>query len=457
MQKVLLLIFVMGAVFFSCDAVNGPDGNVPVSSISISGAGGATSISTAGGSLQLTASVSPSGATDNSVSWSIQSGSDYASVSATGLVTAISDGTATIKAAANDSSGISATIDIVISGQSIPSVDVTSITLSTAGNVDAIATPGGTLQIQATILPADATTTTLTWSVASGTAGSISTSGLLTATDDGNVTVRATATDGSGVFGEIVITISGQRGVLSIPVYSAQTVDGSNPVILQVSTDPEFGGSSTISTFTTTTQGNLNTNLLPGTYYLRGFHDLDNSGNLNASDLFEYRALYHGGAGISYVPQSFVISAGSTTTITTDSFRSFFNDWAYPNSASIIKVNASYSGSQGTLSDTHLMLVGLSTDPTLVDTNASISGISLETNNRTIYYLVTAGTYYLGGFYDADGSVDPSTPSSYVPTTGDPVLVYDGKNFGSSGDAIVVVAGQLAEVDYDLDDTYEVD
>ena len=61
------------------------------------------------------------------------------------------------------------------------------------------------------VSPSDATTQTVTWSVTNGTGqATISTTGKLTAVSDGTVTVNATATDGSGVVGENIITISNQ-------------------------------------------------------------------------------------------------------------------------------------------------------------------------------------------------------------------------------------------------------
>ena len=54
--------------------------NVPVTSISISGASSVN----AGSSITLSASVSPSNATDKSVTWSVQSGSSYVTISSNG-------------------------------------------------------------------------------------------------------------------------------------------------------------------------------------------------------------------------------------------------------------------------------------------------------------------------------------------------------------------------------------
>ncbi len=72
-------------------------------------------------------------------------------------------------------------------------------------------------------MPANADNKTVTWSITSGSDLALlnSSTGLLTATDNGSVTARATANDGSGVYGTLTITISGQV----IPVTSI-TVTG---------------------------------------------------------------------------------------------------------------------------------------------------------------------------------------------------------------------------------------
>ena len=67
---------------------------------------------------------------------------------------------------------------------------------------------GGTLQIEATIAPQDATNKTVAWSVDDVAVATIdATSGLLTAVAEGTVTVTATAGDGSGVTGLLDITV----------------------------------------------------------------------------------------------------------------------------------------------------------------------------------------------------------------------------------------------------------
>ena len=214
---------------------------IPVDNIVVSGAGGSSTIGTDGGTLQLTATVSPPGATDKTVTWSIINGTGQATISSSGLVTAVSNGTVTAGATANDGSGVHGDLVITISNQVIP---VTGITVSGAGGSSTISTDGGTLQLTATVSPPGATDKTVTWSIINGTGeATINSSGLVTAVANGTVTARATANDGSGVYGELVISISNQI----VPVTDI-IVSGA-------------GGSSTISTLNGTLQ--LSVNITP--------------------------------------------------------------------------------------------------------------------------------------------------------------------------------------------------
>ena len=92
-----------------------------------------------------------------------------------------------------------------------PVIVVTGIIVSGEGDATTITTSGGTLQMSAAIAPATASNSEVTWSVTAGTGGAtINATGLLTAAENGTVTVVATAQDGSGVTGQIEITISNQ-------------------------------------------------------------------------------------------------------------------------------------------------------------------------------------------------------------------------------------------------------
>lgn len=86
---------------------------------------------------------------------------------------------------------------------------VTSIVVSGAGGAITMANLA-TLQMSAAVLPLNATNPAVVWSVATlvGGTATISVGGLLTATGVGTVRVTATAADGSGITGTLVITIS---------------------------------------------------------------------------------------------------------------------------------------------------------------------------------------------------------------------------------------------------------
>lgn len=136
---------------------------------------------------------------------------------------------------------------------------VTSITVTGAGGVKAITIENGTLQLNADILPSDATNMSVTWSISSGAdKATISSSGLVTALKNGTITVRATAIDGSGIYGSYVITILYEAPAATIypnPAndYITISLDDSSPaadfvrfieisgkVIYELKVDPEI-------------------------------------------------------------------------------------------------------------------------------------------------------------------------------------------------------------------------
>ncbi|RIX59622.1 hypothetical protein D3P08_05665 [Paenibacillus nanensis] len=87
---------------------------IPIETIHVSGD---NTITTKGGTLQLTAEVLPVDATNKAVTWSVENGTGSATINESGLLTAVSDGTVTVKATAADGSGIVGAKSITISGQ----------------------------------------------------------------------------------------------------------------------------------------------------------------------------------------------------------------------------------------------------------------------------------------------------------------------------------------------------
>jgi uncharacterized protein YjdB len=178
---------------------------VPVSSINVQGQGGLSTITTAGGTLQMEATVLPANADDATYTWSVTNSSGSATINSSGLLTAITDGTVSVTATASDGSGVTGTKTITLSSPIL----VSSIYVQGQGGVSSIPVNGGTLQMEAVINPTNATNPNYTWSVANGSgSATISASGFLTATTHGTVIVSATASDASGVSGTKTITLT---------------------------------------------------------------------------------------------------------------------------------------------------------------------------------------------------------------------------------------------------------
>ncbi|WP_170228016.1 Ig-like domain-containing protein [Vicingus serpentipes] len=176
---------------------------VLVTSIAVQGQGGATNV-LSGSSLQMLATVLPANATDGSVTWSVTNGTGTATINpSTGMLTGGSPGTVTVFATSNDGSGIQ--------GSTVITVDpvlVTSMGVQGQGGASNVLS-GSSLQMLATVLPANATDGSVTWSVTNGTGTATinPSTGMLTGGSPGTVTVFATSNDGSGIQGSTVITV----------------------------------------------------------------------------------------------------------------------------------------------------------------------------------------------------------------------------------------------------------
>lgn len=160
----------------------GPDvpTTVDVTSVEIS----PTSLNLAvGKTSSLSANVLPSNATDKSVKWESQDGK-VATVSSSGVVTAVAVGTTTIRAIA--SNGVSGSCPVEVFTDYVP---VSKLTLSMH---DVVLEKGETYSLDVTVEPSNATNPALEWS-SSNSCVTVSSSGLLTAVSGGeaNITVSA--------------------------------------------------------------------------------------------------------------------------------------------------------------------------------------------------------------------------------------------------------------------------
>lgn len=143
-----------------------------------------------GNKTTLKATVSPSTATDKTVTWK-SSNTKVATVNkTTGVVTAKAVGTATITCTASDGSGVKTTCKITVTKP------VTKIKLSTTG---ATLKVNKKLKLTATVAPSSATNKDVTWKSSDTSIATVSSSGVVTAKKAGTVTITCTAKDGSKV------------------------------------------------------------------------------------------------------------------------------------------------------------------------------------------------------------------------------------------------------------------
>lgn len=97
----------------------------------------------------------------------------------------------------------------------VEAIPVTNIAMSQAS---ASLYVGGTVQLDATVTPSNATNTDYIWESLNPSVATVSESGLVTAVAVGGTTITATAQDGSGVYGSCTVTVS------AAPVATTQTL-----------------------------------------------------------------------------------------------------------------------------------------------------------------------------------------------------------------------------------------
>lgn len=139
--------------------------------------------------IKVQAVVNPVDATDKSLKWS-SSNTAVATVDGNGNIIAVAMGETDITVTANDGSGVSATCKVTVVPTTVESVSVTA-------NGSTTLKPGQTLQLDATVLPENATDKTVVWTSSDVTVATVTNSGLVTAVSVGNASIKATAGDKS--------------------------------------------------------------------------------------------------------------------------------------------------------------------------------------------------------------------------------------------------------------------
>ncbi|MFA6830258.1 MAG: Ig-like domain-containing protein [Bacilli bacterium] len=185
----------------------------PVTGVTVTAAEDATSVRCTE-TLQLSAAVAPEKAPQD-VIWTT-SDAETATVSATGLVTGVKEGTVTITATAKDTE-IADTIELTVTAA--PAAPVETISLNFTAATMYI---GDTKQVEATVLPTTANTS-VNYTVISGLdVVSVSDSGLITALDHGTATVEVKTVgknaNGANLVQNIEITVGYKYGSETSPL-----------------------------------------------------------------------------------------------------------------------------------------------------------------------------------------------------------------------------------------------
>ena len=198
-----------------------------------------------GNTETLIATVMPVNATNPGVTWS-SNNTAAATVSQSGLVTAVGPGTATITVTTADG-GFQATCTVTV----VSRVTGVSLNVSTA-NIPV----GATQTLTATVAPANATNPSVTWSSNNTAVAAVSAAGVVTAVSAGTATITVTTVDG-GFAASCVVTVP-QPTVTSVTVSPSTaavnrggtqtftaTVTGANNPPLTVNWTVEGGGAGT--------------------------------------------------------------------------------------------------------------------------------------------------------------------------------------------------------------------
>lgn len=154
---------------------------------------------------QLSATVNPANASDKQVTWKT-SNESVATVDINGLVSAVGKGTAQITATSREGNK-TAVCNIEVRQY------VNSITMDRAS---ASLNIGGTLQLNATVNPADANEKSLLWSSSNASVASVSQNGLVNGLATGTTVITATSKDGTAVKGSCTITVKQPVSAISL-------------------------------------------------------------------------------------------------------------------------------------------------------------------------------------------------------------------------------------------------
>ncbi len=148
-------------------------------------------------SQQLTATVLPADASQ-ALMWT-SSDESVATVSQSGLVSAVAAGHAVITATTTDGTGLSASCNVTVLQAQAESIQ---LNVTTAGLNE-----GSTLQLTATVLPEECDIKTVIWASNNPSVATVDSNGLVTTHSVGTATITAITTDGSNLSTTCTVTL----------------------------------------------------------------------------------------------------------------------------------------------------------------------------------------------------------------------------------------------------------
>lgn len=166
-----------------------------------------------GGTKLLAVAITPSNATNQSLAWTTSDAS-VAAVTTSGLVVALTPGTATITATTQDGSNRQATCAVTVSPAPATRIPVGGVTVSSPTATLTISTP---LQLVVAFNPSNASDKVLFWSSSNTNVAVVDSNGLVTPIGPGTATITGTTRDG-GFQVTTVVTVQPLPSSAPVPV-----------------------------------------------------------------------------------------------------------------------------------------------------------------------------------------------------------------------------------------------
>ena len=141
-----------------------------------------------GDTEELMATVMPENATDKGIEWK-SSDESVATVSQTGLVTALKEGSSAITVITNDG-GFKATCDVTVNKK------VIAVTGAVLGNTELTLVEGEEEKLAVAVTPENATDKSVVWESGNESVATVSQEGLVTAVGEGKATITVKTNDG---------------------------------------------------------------------------------------------------------------------------------------------------------------------------------------------------------------------------------------------------------------------